>query len=306
MAWRVLLSNRPIRRLDICVGKPSQLAVWTHTDRASFLDLQHGSRLDERIFEEPSIDAVELPPWKLYLETLKMPNEAFLPYIRARAVGTYTSLDGGMRVFWKHERDLTFVSNGKSTALQIDSASVIVTCAMDRALGLIALLDRVGRLYIYQQHIRVGVFDIGLRVREDLPMMLAVADGGNAIYVTDGQQIVIVEPGGKIRKRLEVYYAIGAMGASPDGKLIATSDIESNVIRVYNGADLTATYQRFAVDLLADTRQAQVLPVNVATGAALGPLAISSKGVLAFAMAGMVCVTNTNKMGMLPKPQSLT
>ena len=81
-----------------------------------------------------------------------------------------------------------------------------------------------------------------------------------------------------------------------------TTDLEANVIRAYSSADLSVTHQRFAVDLLADARRAQVLPVTITAGAAVGPLSVNTRGVVAFATSsGLVCATSLTRMKAVPK-----
>jgi hypothetical protein len=142
-----------------------------------------------------------------------------------------------------------------------------------------------------------------LSLQDDLQPEVAVSHGGTAIFVTDGQQIVLFDAGGRTRKRLELHYTLGALACSPDGKLVAASDLESGVVRIYHGSDLLATHQRFAVDLLADARRAQRGSGTAGLGAALGALALNNKGVLAFALSGMVCVTNLARLKLLPRQQ---
>jgi hypothetical protein len=60
-------------------------------------------------------------------------------------------------------------------------------------------------------------------------------------------------------------------------------------------------YQRHAEDLMAKATQVQLLADPPPQMVALSSLAINTKGVLAFALAGVVCVTDTEQMNMLPQ-----
>jgi hypothetical protein len=169
---------------------------------------------------------------------------------------------------------------------------------------LLAALDWTGRLHIFQQHIRVGVFETGLTLQDHLQPEVEVSQGGTCIYASDGQQIVLFEPSGRERKRLSLHYTVGELACSPDGKLLVTSDVESGVVRIYNGLELTATHQRFAIDLLADAKRVHHTASGGTAGAALGALALNNKGVLAFALSGMVCVTNLARFKSHPRKQA--
>ena len=112
--------------------------------------------------------------------------------------------------------------------------------------------------------------------------------------------IVLMDSGGRVRKRLDVHYRLGAINCSPDGRRFVASDLDDNVVRIYDG-DLLPTHQRYAVDLLAEAKKSQLLASSATGQRALGPLAINNKGVLAFALSGTVCVTSLARMKAHPK-----
>jgi hypothetical protein len=301
MAWRLQLSDRAIRRLDILTGKPSLLAAWVQPDRAVYLDLQTGARTGDRLFDEPKTDDRKDEHWQAYLKTLTAPNNMYLPYVRGRNTTVYTTSDGRMHLYRVSDNRLFLQTNGKEVRLELAGDAAIADLGLDRTLGLLAILDRAGKIHIYQQHVRVGIFDSGLNLRDDIQPELVVSHGGSYIFATDGEQIVLFEPSGKIRHRLALHYTLGVMACSPDGKLLVTSDMEAGVVRIYNGPDLRATHQRFAVDLLADAKRA---PQGGSAGSittAVGALSLNNKGVLAFAASGMVCVTNLARLKAVPR-----
>ncbi|MCZ2095918.1 MAG: hypothetical protein LC121_06520, partial [Anaerolineae bacterium] len=112
--------------------------------------------------------------------------------------------------------------------------------------------------------------------------------------------VVLMDATGRVRKRLSLYYHLGAINCSPDGHRFVASDFDANVVRVYDGS-LTPTHQRFAVDLLTEAKRSQLLASTLTASAALGPLAINNKGVLAFAVSGTICVTSLARMKAHPK-----
>src|SRR5690606_16994667 len=140
-------------------------------------------------------------------------------------------------------------------------------------------------LHLYRRHVRIGVFETGLQVDEEFRPALVISQDGSNIFLTDGHCIVLMDNTGTLVRRLDLHYRLGALACSPDGKRCAVSDLDANLIRVYD-ASLAQTHQRFAVDLLSEAKKSQLFASPGTSSAALGPLAISNKGALAFAMSG--------------------
>lgn len=301
MAWRALLSNRPIRRVDLLACKPAALAVWTHRDRVTVLDLQHGAKIDELSFDEPAGTDFLSASWRAYVNSLTGPGEATLPFVQGRAAAVYSSKDRSARLY-RTADGLTFEANGALQPLALEADANILAAALSTNGALVALLDRKGRLHLYQGCVRTGVFEVGLHPLDELAPSLAVTDDGKLVFASDGQRLSMIDEAGRIVRRTETPYPLGTLACSGDGKRLVTTDLESNVIRAYASADLAVTHQRFVVDLMADARRAQVLPVAVTTGAAVGPIAINARGVVAFATSsGLVCATSLTRMKPVPR-----
>jgi hypothetical protein len=213
----------------------------------------------------------------------------------------YTSADGRAYLLHQHGGDLFYGSQGKETRLPRDPDTRFVAVAFDRSLGLVAALDTTGALHLYEQQIRIGAVDIGLASDEDWMPSIAIAYGGTPILCSDGRSIVLADATGKVQKRLTLPYQAGMLICSPDGQHVAVADAETGVIRVYSGADLLPTHQRFASDLLVEARRVQLMAGSAGSSTALSALAINNKGILAFAMSGVVCVTNIARMAVLPR-----
>jgi hypothetical protein len=302
MAWRALLSNRPIRRVDLLACKPAALAAWTHRDRVTVLDLQHGAKIDELTFDEPAGTDYLSASWRAYTAGLKAPGDVILPFVHARTVAVHSSRDGSVRLYHAPGGALTLEANDSLHPLKLEADATVLATALSANGALVALLDRKGRLHLYQGHVRAGVFEVGLHPFEELAPALAVTDDGKRIFASDGQRLSVVNEAGGIVKRTETPYPLGTLACSGDGKWLITTDLESSVIRAYAGADVQVTHQRFVVDLLADARRAQVLPVAVTTGAAVGPVAVNARGVVAFATSsGLVCATSLTRMKAVPR-----
>jgi hypothetical protein len=302
MAWRVHLTNQAIQRLDILPGKPILLVAWTQRDRATYFDLETGIELGEHQHKAVSRQSDK---WPEFIASLVAPNGAQLPIVRTAQATLYTTEDGRMRLFYTGGTNLTLEVEGKDLPLEVKSASDFLTLAFDRVMGVVAALDEKGKLHLYQQHIRVGAFDLKLKLVDDYGPVLAIADGGAAVFVAAGREIVLTDAGGRVKKRLSVHYSVGRMTCSPDGKLLVTCDNETGVIRIYDGNDLTPTHQRHAIDLLHHAPQIQLIADFPPATAAPGALAINNAGILAFTISGVVCATALKQMDALPRPQPL-
>jgi hypothetical protein len=243
--------------------------------------------------------------WSEFAASLVAPNGAYLPLIRTAQATIYTTEDGRMRLFYMGGTNLTLEVEGKDLPLEIKAASDFSTLAFDRMMGVIAALDEKGKLHLYQQHIRVGAFDLKLKPDNDYPPLLAMADGGSAVFAAAGREIVLTDASGRVKKRVGIHYFVGRLVCSPDGKLLATCDTETGVIRIYDGEDLTPTHQRHAIDLLHNATQTQLIADFPPAAAAPGALAINNQGRMAFTISGVVCATALKQMDALPRPQPL-
>ena len=233
------------------------------------------------------------------------PGGTYLPVFRTPRLTIYLTDDGRMRLYHTREPQLLLDNDGEISALDSAQATTFVATALDRLLGLSAAMDQDGKLYVYQQHISVGTFDLGLSLQVDLRPSIAISRGGGAIFVTDGQRIALTDSSGQVRKKIDTHYLVRRLTCSPDGQYVATCDMESGVVRVYRGEDLSLFYQRFAIDLVAKAAQVQLMADLPPLSAALNTLVMNNDGVLAFSMSGVVCVTDLAHMDRLPRQQSL-
>jgi hypothetical protein len=299
MAWRLHLSDRTIKRLDILPGKPALLAAWTSVNRVTFLDLQNGTQVADRTLEDaPTADRTS-QAWRNYVADLAAPNGVTLPQVRCGGTLISLAAEGGSRLYQTTPTDLFFESDGQETRLEVEPKTALHVAVLDRSGGLVAALDSEAKLHLYQGRMRVGVFETGLRVDAEYRPTLAVAQG--ALFLCDGSAVVRMGADGQVRKRLDLHYTVGAINCSSDGSRFVASDLDDNVLRVYD-TDLRPTHQRHAVDLLAEARRSQLLASAAASSAALGPLAIANKGALAFALSGTLCVTSLARLKAHPRP----
>ena len=305
MAWWLHLTNQVILHMDILDGETPILAVWTRRERVAFYDLATGTARSESSFDLSGQGDYTSDAWMTFLAEFKAPNGAYLPLLRLSAFTLYLTEDGKMRFYAQADDTLLVETDGQETPLDTAEAAQFVSVGFDRQLGTIAALDSDGKLHLYQQHIRVGSFDLGLNLRPELRSHVVVADGGGAIFVSDGKQIIRTDSSGEILKKLDAHYYIRQICCSPDGRYVMANDLDNGVIHVYDGETLQATHQRFAIDLLAESTQVQLLAEMPPVSVAPTTMTCNNKGQIAFAMSGVICVTDLTFMDEIPRPQTL-
>jgi len=306
MAWRIHLTNQAIRHLDILPGKQPALIVWTRRDRLHYYDLESGALLGEHTLP-PAPDAPrQSDSWQEYVGGLTGYNErTYLPYVETPEGSIYATDDGKMRLYRTGDTALYLENDGVEVQLPVTKAERFVSVDLDGALGMVVALDENSQLHVYQQDIHIGKFDLGLEPRPELRSWVVVSRGGGKIFASDGRRVVLTDSSGRVIKRETMHYYVGRIACSPGGGMLVTSDLEAGVMRLYRGDDLTATHQRFAIDLLASAQQVQLLADMPPMSVAVSALVAHSKGVFAFAMSGVICTTDVSMMDELPRPQAL-
>lgn len=300
-AWRLYLTDQTVRRLDILPGKPPVLAAWTGLRRVSFFDLSHGNPLGEQVFDHSLPEQRAGDAWEAFLSSFNAPNGSPLPQVRVNGLTIHSASDGMTRVLHDdHSGDLFFDSAGQQVRLHREAGTRFVAVATNRTSGMTAALDEAGRLHTYKRDVRLAIADLALAV-EDWRPALALPSVGNRVICSNGDTVIVTDASGKIEQQLRLHYRLGPVACSPDGKYVALGDVDVGVIRVYN-AELQPTHQRFAADLLADARRVQLLGGNTSgSGSMLSALALNNRGVLAFALGGMVCVSNVSRLSAIPR-----
>lgn len=295
MAWRLHLTERIVHRIDVLPGKPNMLAAWTHPNRVYFMELQNGGKLTEQVIEPPNTRATAM--WGVFIKGLRAPNGVYLPVVRASHTTVYQLPDGKKRLYRSPTNELILEAEGVDIRLETGT-SKFAALALDQAL--VAILDHDATLHYYLGALHTASVKTSLRLTDELQPHLAVIHGGGGVFVSDGEQIALYDGDGRLVKQIYAGYTVGALTCSPDGAFLATGDLDSNMIRVYDGKALTPTHQRFAVELLADAKKTQTISSALAANTAVGTLALTNKGVIVFAMSGMVCATNLSRMIALP------
>ena len=306
MAFRIHLSNQAIQQLHILPGKQAQLVVWTKRDRAQFYDLDDGTLLNELALPLAPDEARNSEAWQAFLaQTKGIGSPYYLPVVRTQLVDILSTDDGAQRIYHQRDEQLFIETDGAEEKLALVDGEGLISMDLDGALGTFVGLDENLKLHIYQQNIRIGAFDIGLKPDADLRANVTVSRGGSAIFATDGRRLVYVDTGGTVFKTLETHYYIGQMASSPTGGMVITSDMESGVLRAYKGNNLVLTHQKFAIDLVADANQVQLMADLPPMGTAISAIVAYNKGIFGFAMSGVICVTDVRQMDEVPRPKTL-
>jgi hypothetical protein len=312
MSWRVHITEGTIKRLDILSGKPSLLAAWLSGTQVVLLDLQTGAQKHTQMLDLP--DARERGTeggWRPFLDSLRAPNHVTFPYVRVRNGAIFQTKEGDRRLIHAGGTDLFLESEGGEMALKPPTAHAgdappFVALTIDRSTGaMIAALDADARLTLYRERAYVGTFPVPITISDDMRPIMVPGRAGAGVFITDGRQLLAVDMAGKVRYQTAVHFTVGAMSCSSDGKKLALTDLDANIIRVYNTSGLIPTHQRFAVDLLAEARRVQNSAMPEAGRAALGAVGINSKGVLAFSLAGTLCVTSLSHLSAIPRSSSV-
>ena len=72
--------------------------------------------------------------------------------------------------------------------------------------------------------------------------MVVITDEGQSIFVSDGNSIIRANAQGQVQNRLQTHYLVYQMACATGGKYILTSDMDTGVLRVYDGATLSLCY----------------------------------------------------------------
>ncbi|MBC8099060.1 MAG: hypothetical protein H7Y11_06430, partial [Armatimonadetes bacterium] len=253
MAWRLHLTNRTIQQLDLLPGAPALLAAWSRRNRVTYYDLKTGVLVSETVLSAPEVDDRNSLTWQVFVNGLKAPNGRALPMVTTDHETIYLTDDANIRVYRGAQTDLFWQAPHGSDEIKLDvrAATAFRAVALDPLGDVLTALDSKGKLHVYRKTKRLGAYDLGLKLKDDIRPNLAIMRGGERVFIADNAQIALANQAGKLIQRVTTYYNIGRMACSPNGQYLAVSDLESGVVRVYDGATLKQTHQRFAIDLLA-------------------------------------------------------
>jgi len=310
MAWRVHLANQAIQQLHLLEGKVPALIAWTRRYHPRYYAIETGALLGESaVAPLPDEHDIESEVWQAYVNALyTYDHETYLPFVRLSGIDLYASLDGKLRLYHHtNDNELYFEKNAERTQINVEDVERFTSIGFDPDTGTIAALDERSRLHLYHGVDYIGMFDLGLERHDFLQSRVVLSRNGERIFVTDGRRIIQATNSGQvINTHDELHYHVGQLACSPNGGAIIVSDIESGVLRLYRADDqLIATHQRFAIDLVADANQIQLMADMPPINTAVTSIVAYEEGVFAFTMAGVLCTSDVLMMTELPRPQAL-
>lgn len=305
MGWRLHLSSQPIASVQFVSGHTPQIAVWDSRHNVHFYDRRDAMPLGELHFADHQLPGdMHDESWREVTARFRAPDGTLLPVIFMSGLTVYQSGDGRLRLYHYQTGRLSLEIEGRHIALNQVEDDRFLVAGLDRALGLSGALTDEGQLYIFQQHVRVGEFDLGFSVSVDARLTLLAPEGTGTLVISDGERVVMTDSAGSITHEINTHFTVGPVAVSPDGKLVVLADIDDNLIRVYQG-DLRPTHQKHAIDLVADAKQVQLLASLPGRKAALAALDVANDGTIVFALGGVVCVTSMEALDALPQPKPL-
>ncbi|GAB4575122.1 MAG: hypothetical protein Kow0077_25110 [Anaerolineae bacterium] len=281
------------------------VALWDAQHKVHYFNLFDATPSGERKFDvQQSIRDLDGEFWREFVSGLQAPNDAYLPTVLIAGLTLYQSRDGRLRLYHFHDGSLIMEVDSRHVGLNQEQSPRILIAGLDRALGLCAAIDEHGLLHLFQQHIPVGTYELGLKLGVDARLNLHLPDGLGRLLVSDGEHVMLVDSAGRVVHSLHAHFAVGPVAISPEGQYILLGDIDDNVVRVYD-SELRPTHQKHAIDLIATARQVQLIASLPGRKAGLSALDISDRGTIVFALGGVVCVTELKALDVLPQPRPL-
>ncbi len=301
--WWLHHSSSMIQQLDILPGTPALLAVWSRPNRVDYYGLESGA---------PSLNGeaatyartVNVPLdvnrnarlWQAFLETLHAPNGAVLPYLEAPQISIYTTRDRKTRLYREPNGAVYRMQDGRESKL--DLPLDVQALVMAHETGRVAALDSAGMLYLDSS----TPTQLALQPSLSGALLLAIAHAGEMVFASDGRRLIALDGQGRVLSTAELPYLIGMMACAPDGRSVVASDVDTGVLRAFDGRTLKQTHQRWAIDLIASAQQLQLIADFPPLTASLSALTVGEANTIAFAMSGVVCVTHTESMARIPAP----
>lgn len=303
--WRLHLSTQPVAAVQILASEQPLVAVWDNRHKVHYYSQFDATPSGEQIFDEKQAPTnLDDDFWREFVSSLRAPNEIYLPTVLMAGLALYQSRDGRLRLYHFQDGTLILEVEGRHVALNREQDGRFLIAGLDRALGLCAAFSDQGELHIYQQHIRVGKYDLGLAQGVEARLNLQMPDGLGRLLISDGEQVLLVDSAGRVIHSLTTHYAVGPIAISPNGQHILLGDIDDNLIRVYD-SELRPASQKHAIDLMAASKQVQLLASLPGRKAGLSAVDVSDRGTIAFALGGVICVTDVKSLDVLPQPKPL-
>jgi WD40 repeat protein len=302
-SWWVHLANHSVRGLALVQGQsPAMLAAWIRPDTIELFDLSTGTSQGT-----VTINKAPHQSWGDFLSNLSLNGQVIPPIIHHEHETLFISADQKVYLHQTQSHQLRFYDGDYSRGLFSRSDDQLIQqVAFEPVEKITALLDTDANLHIFRRDQLVQKTPITISKELGItPPHIALTQGGDMIYISDGQSILRLDAQTQEQKRLPVDFSIRQMACSPDGRYVVVNDSDHGVIRVYTGDTLTPSYQRFAIDLVAQSKQVQLLADLPPVFVAPTTLACNNAGTVAFSMAGVICVSHITFMDNLPRARQI-
>ena len=150
----------------------------------------------------------------------------------------------------------------------------------------------------HYEHSTSGVRESAGRLVHLLP------DGSGTVCLADSASLRVLDLGGTVQQTAALATPAGVVCWMPDGAWVVTGEPEQGMIRLYD-AQLTLARQGSAERLLDRANLVQLFVMMPAPGAQLTAIALANDGTLAFALGGLLCVTQAAELVPQPQPRPL-
>jgi len=300
MSWQLHLTASTIRHVHLVNGTPDQVAVSDTRQRIQFYDRVSGAHYDDLNINPDLLDTDVPEERRLGLEDLKAPNGVYLPFVEFNSSHLYVSEDGKLRIIHDHDAGITLEIGMEIFLLDMVGGKTVKLVALDRTLGAIAALNEDNLLHIFQQQ----NLSAKIPLEDSDVLQIFIKMGGSELIIIEPNKLRLLNSVGKLIREKDVHYIIGPCALSPDGQYLLVADAEHQVLRLYN-RDLIPIRQQHAIDLVTRANQLQLFADAPADAAPLVSMSIDNAGNLAFAMAGVVCISHIEDMTELPQPRLL-
>jgi hypothetical protein len=305
VAWRLHLSTQPLSAVQILSAEAPLIAAWDSRHNVHYYSHYDATPSGEQRFNRQYLPGdLDDEFWRELVAGLRAPNGVFLPTVFLGGLNLFQSRDGRLRLYHFQDGSLILEIEGQYVALHREQDGRFLVAGLDRALGMCAAVDDKGQLHVFQQHIRVGTYDVGLSLGVEARLNLHLPDGLGRLLMGDGEDVMLVDSAGRVMHTLQAHFSVGPIAIAPGGQYVLLGDIDDSVIRLYD-RELRPTHQKHAIDLMAAARQVQLMASLPGRKAGLSAVDISDRGDVAFALGGVVCATDVKALDLLPQPRSL-
>jgi hypothetical protein len=177
----------------------------------------------------------------------------------------------------------------------------LVTAALDRELGTVALLAADKTLHVYQQHIYLGSYPVEIKHGSAAPVLL-LPDGGDLVFLIDAERIQTLDLNGTCLAECRSGVAVDCAASAPSGAGLVTA--HSGTLRVFDAA-LQLVRQEGVQSILDNSAPVQLLAAEPDQPAVFQALDVASDGTLAFVWGGVLCLAHAGDLTLLPQPRQL-